>query len=71
MDFAHRCGFCGQGEYEFVNGPEDENRNVAAGQGTRTDRATASFACTIKSQLLHDRRVQQVQPCSVLQARSG
>jgi serine/threonine protein kinase len=32
IDFAHRCSFCGQGEYVFVNGPEDEYKNVAAAQ---------------------------------------
>ncbi len=32
IKFAHRCGFCGQGEYEFVNGPEDEYKNVAGAQ---------------------------------------
>jgi len=26
--FAHRCAFCGQGEYEFRNGPEDTQMNV-------------------------------------------
>ena len=29
IDFAHRCSFCGQGEYEFQNTPEDSPRNVA------------------------------------------
>jgi serine/threonine protein kinase len=33
IDFAHRCSFCGQGEYKFKNGPEDLERNAAAGQG--------------------------------------
>jgi hypothetical protein len=28
-DFIHRCGFCGQGQYEFVNGPEDKRENQA------------------------------------------
>jgi hypothetical protein len=32
IDFAHRCSFCGQGEYEFVNGPEDEYKNAAGAQ---------------------------------------
>ena len=32
IDFAHRCSFCGQGQYQFQNGPEDEYRNVAGAQ---------------------------------------
>jgi serine/threonine-protein kinase len=27
LKFPHRCSFCGQGEYEFRNGPEDTRRN--------------------------------------------
>lgn len=27
LNFAHRCSFCGQGEYEFRNGPEDTRQN--------------------------------------------
>jgi serine/threonine protein kinase len=32
IDFAHRCSFCGQGQYQFQNGPEDEYRNAAGAQ---------------------------------------
>lgn len=32
LDFAHRCDFCGQGEYKFVNGPEDTHQNAAKAQ---------------------------------------
>ncbi len=32
LNFAHRCSFCGQGEYEFRNGPEDIPRNQSASQ---------------------------------------
>jgi len=32
IDFAHRCDFCGQGEYEFINGPEDDYKSVAPAQ---------------------------------------
>jgi len=32
IDFAHKCSFCGQGEYKFVNGPEDTYQNVAGAQ---------------------------------------
>jgi serine/threonine protein kinase len=32
LNFAHRCSFCGQGEYEFRNGPEDSPKNQAASQ---------------------------------------
>jgi serine/threonine protein kinase len=28
LNFVHRCSFCGQGEYEFRNGPEDSPENV-------------------------------------------
>lgn len=27
LNFPHRCAFCGQGEYEFRNGPEDTRKN--------------------------------------------
>jgi serine/threonine protein kinase len=27
LDFVHRCDFCGQGQYEFMNGPEDLPKN--------------------------------------------
>ena len=30
LSFSHRCSFCGQGEYQFHNGPEDLQRNAAA-----------------------------------------
>jgi serine/threonine protein kinase len=30
IDFAHRCSFCGQGEYKFQNTPEDLPINAAA-----------------------------------------
>jgi serine/threonine protein kinase len=33
LNFAHRCSFCGQGEYVFQNGPEDLQKNANAGQG--------------------------------------
>jgi serine/threonine protein kinase len=38
LDFAHRCSFCGQGEYKFHNGPEDLQRNAAVSDsmGLRT-----------------------------------
>jgi serine/threonine protein kinase len=32
IDFAHRCSFCGQGEYKFLNTPEDLQRNTSAPQ---------------------------------------
>jgi hypothetical protein len=31
IDFAHRCSFCGQGEYKFQNTAEDLGINAAAG----------------------------------------
>jgi serine/threonine protein kinase len=31
-NFAHRCSFCGQGEYEFRNGPEDSHSNQVGSQ---------------------------------------
>lgn len=32
IDFPHTCGFCGQGEYKFVNGPDDTHQNAAGAQ---------------------------------------
>jgi serine/threonine protein kinase len=32
LNFVHRCDFCGQGQYEFVNGPEDLTRNQTSSQ---------------------------------------
>ena len=32
IDFAHRCDFCGQGEYKFQNTPEDLARNLGASE---------------------------------------
>jgi serine/threonine protein kinase len=33
IDFPHRCAFCGQGMYKFMNGPEDIYKNDAEAQG--------------------------------------
>jgi hypothetical protein len=33
IDFAHRCSFCGQGEYKFQNTPEDLVRNSVVSSG--------------------------------------
>jgi len=30
INFAHRCSFCGQGEYKFLNTPDDLQRNEGA-----------------------------------------
>ena len=32
IDFPHTCAFCGQGEYKFLNGPEDLRKNTEAPQ---------------------------------------
>jgi len=41
LNFAHRCGFCGQGEYVFQNGPEDTPRN---------NQLSDSFGLTVPAQ---------------------
>jgi hypothetical protein len=48
IDFAHRCGFCGQGEYKFQNTPEDLQINEATGSslGLRAPRPIHSLHST-------------------------
>jgi serine/threonine protein kinase len=70
LHFSHRCAFCGQGEYEFRNGPEDTRRNFDIAHELGFDRLRHS---TIQSSpfLLDGRNLQQMRTRSTFSTRFG